>query len=877
MAVGYVANGGRVAYYAAPRPAAAWPHSVGALPSRADCFHDRAEAARLRQALTAGGTAAVRSTGQTPSGGVLAGLGGVGKTQLAAEYARALWQAGELDVLVWITATDRSAVVSGYAQAATELLTADLADAEAAAQAFLAWLEPAPQRAACRWLIVLDDVADPGDLRRLWPPTSPHGRTLITTRRKDSSLTTSDRPMIEVGVFSAADSVGYLTQVLATRHRREPVGQLAALADDLGHLPLALSQAAAYLVDARISCARYRKLLGKRSNSLAGLAPSSLPDHQFRPVAATWGLSIERADSLSPVGSARQVLQLAAFLDPNGIPDTVLAAPSVLAHITSHRSGVSPTQWVTADQVHLAVRALHRLSLVTHTPETPHQALRVHQLVQRTVRDTLTPAEHAWRARIAADALTAAWPEIEKDDRYAQSLRANATALAACAEEALYRARAHPVLFRLGRSLGEARQFEAAHDHFQHLAYAARRILGADHRDTLAARQKACAWHVRSGNLPGATALLTDLLADQNRALGPDDADTLNTRRMLIIVRRQEGKDLTEELEELALRVGEQMDTLGPDHRDVLDTQRTIAAMFAQTGRKDIAVHLLSELLERQEQFLGAGDPDTRATREVLAFWQDRVRVRETDGTAEALLEVLHRQEQVLGPDHRDVFVTRRALTTLTGLTGDVAGAVGALTTLLRDEQEALGADDPAVFETRSQLAFWEGHLHGAGRAVHSLTDLLRDEVEVFGPRHVETLATRKELAFWQGHGISVGGAVTALAELLGDTARVLGPDHSDIAQILSDLDSWQRQMRSNRAVVTANTELRDLLVSLLGPDHPRTVDAEHQLTTAREKSGDPAAPVEALVKLLDDLLLTPGPDHPLTSEVQRRLAFWRE
>ncbi|TWV56331.1 hypothetical protein FRZ03_04325 [Streptomyces misionensis] len=106
------------------------------LPRQADCFQDRAAAAQLKQAVAEGGTVVL--------GQVLAGMGGVGKTQLAAHHARQAWDKGEVDLLVWVTAATRTAVVSAYAQAATDLLHADPADPERAASAFLAWLQPKP-------------------------------------------------------------------------------------------------------------------------------------------------------------------------------------------------------------------------------------------------------------------------------------------------------------------------------------------------------------------------------------------------------------------------------------------------------------------------------------------------------------------------------------------------------------------------------------------------------------------------------------------------------------------------------------------------------------------------------------------------------------
>ena len=139
---------------------------------------------------------------------VAAGLGG--KTQMAASYAHQSLQAGNLDLLVWITAASRDATLSGYAATAREVgLHLEGRDIEQSAVTFLSWL----QRTDRRWLVVLDDVADPRDLDRLWP-SGRSGRVLVTTRRRDATLRQRDRVIIEVDVFTHEQACAYLSRTI---------------------------------------------------------------------------------------------------------------------------------------------------------------------------------------------------------------------------------------------------------------------------------------------------------------------------------------------------------------------------------------------------------------------------------------------------------------------------------------------------------------------------------------------------------------------------------------------------------------------------------------------------------------------------------------
>ncbi len=606
-----------------------------------------------------------------------------------------------MDLLVWVTATSREAVLSAYAEAAVTVSgpdapeTADLANPEQAAALFLTWT----QSTGRRWLIVLDDVSDPADLgglngqRDLWPTLRPNGRTLVTTRRRDAAL---PGQRIDVGLFSPDEASAYLTAKLAAAGRRDSPEDIAALVRELGYLPLALAQAATYLIDLHLDCAAYRSRLADRSNALPDLVPetSGLPDAHRTTVAATWSLSIEHADRLRPKGLARPMLHLASMLDPNGIPVTVLTSPSALAYLAEHRT-VGTGSDARACQVGVrdaadALRSLHRLSLADHVADTPHQAVRVHNLIQRTARETLSSAAYDALAVACADALLDAWPEADHDTTLEQALRANAASLASHAQAALWRARCHPVLIRAGTSLGEAGLIAAAVTHFQDVCTAAHHHLGADHPDSFAVRHYLAHWRGEAGDPAGARDAIAHLMVDRLRLLGPDHPDTLATHGDLGTWQGHAGSPAEAATTSEAV-LKDVLRVLGPDHLQTLTARLNVAHWGGEAGNPAGAVADCEQLLADMLRVLGPDHRKTLAARLHLAFW--RGEAGDTAGAAVAFQELLADRVRVLGPDHPHTLTTRQDLARWRGESGDAAGAASALEDLLTDQLRVVGPD----------------------------------------------------------------------------------------------------------------------------------------------------------------------------------------
>ncbi|WP_460363249.1 caspase, EACC1-associated type, partial [Actinocorallia lasiicapitis] len=567
---------------------------VGVLPQQADCFQERETAARLSEALDGGGTAVLS--------GVLTGMGGVGKTQLAAAYARrALTH--RIPVLVWVNASSRPGIIAAYADAATRLhlipTGSDPAssDPDEAARRFLQWA----QAETTGWLVVLDDLQDPADVRGLWPVPGEGQRVLATTRRRDAALTGQSRHRIDVDLYTPEEARAYLEAKLASHHRTDDTGQIDLLASDVGLLPLALAQAAAYLLDAGLDCRTYRERLADQRIRLGQIVPEegSLPDDHHLIVAATWTLSIERANQARPKGLARPLLELLSVLDPNGIPATLLNTPPACAHLTAHHTpsdDASLPGEVDAGLVRDGLRVLHLFSLISHDPDALYREVRVHQLIQRATRETLTPDQLTTTAHTAADALTTIWPNIERDDLGA-TLRLNTTTLTNLTGPALWQPdKAHPTLFRAASSLGQTGQVTAAHTAYTHLHTTTHHHLGPDHPDTLTTRNNLAYWRGQAGDPAGAATALQDLLTDQLRVLGPDHPDTLTTRNNLARWRGVAGDPAGAATAYEAL-LTDSLRVLGPDHPETLNTRHNLAYWRGQAGDPAGAATALQDLL----------------------------------------------------------------------------------------------------------------------------------------------------------------------------------------------------------------------------------------------------------------------------------------
>lgn len=630
---------------AAPQGADAvgWPLEVGAVPALASAFQPRTG---LRERIDAvreeGGTAVLTQ--------VLSGGGGVGKSQLAASYASQAVAEG-VDLVVWAPAGELQQVVTRFAEAGVRVVAPGVTgtDPEADARAFLAWLATTSRR----WLVVLDDITDPGAVEGWWPVSrTGSGWVLATTRLHDARLTGGGRRRVSVDVYEAGEAVAYLRARLADEDGLAD-GAVDELAEELGYLPLALGHAAAYMINHGLGCRAYLELF-RGSRSIAEVLPPSADAEGYgRQIATTLLLSLDAVEAADPEGVARRVLGLAALLDPAGHPEALWRTEAVLEYLGCGGEAARAT-----------LRVLHRYALLS----CDAGVVRIHALTARAVRETISEEDSSALVIAAADALVEIWPGVDQPDwAVAAMLRANVDSLTAVAGEHLWGEDPHSVLPRVGLSLRAAGLAEPALAYWQQLAAQCERRLGPE-----------CPWFLQFQSMAAlslsavrrsdeAIALGRRALAVSERVLDPDSPVTLDCRNNLATLYQESGR--TVEAIEVGERVlAETIQAFGHGHRNTLAVRSNLANYLSGAGRTAEALAIQEQLLPLFEQELGAGSLTTLTVRHNLAG--SYFVVGRFAEAIEMWEGVLADRERILGPEHPHTVLVRSSLSLAYMLSG---------------------------------------------------------------------------------------------------------------------------------------------------------------------------------------------------------------
>lgn len=855
-----------------------WKQKLGLAPPLADCIQPRpAEMALIIAALEHDSEPEPTLTTADPwalkGTCVLTGLGGVGKSQLATLYHRRWTDKQANGLSLWITAATRSAIVSAYAGAAHALGRPPLSPGNQEDAA--AWLVSQLRDSEQPWLIVLDDLNDPVDLRGLWP-SGRSGVTIVTTRRTDAVLRSNGRRLITLTQFSGEQAHEYLSAKLKQCEPSACDG-IERLARDLQYLPLALAQAADFISNYGETCSGYCDRLAERRTHLSDLFPEdALADAYGETLAATWWLSIDAADSKSPLGLAHPLLELCAHFDPNGFPMELLMLKPARAHVSKrYESSSAPA---TERDCRDALYNLRRFSLVDLDRSGPTQNVRVHALVQRVTYERIPIQARRPLAWSCADVLLECWLEEAGDPAREQIFRDNAqvlikTTLDYLAQDATG-AHGHGLLLHTARSLGQSGQVHEARRYANMLATQSASILGSDNPTSLSLRAEEARWQQESGDPHGSKVALELLLDQHSRTLGADHDLTLLIRENLAGALGASG-DSGGAADSYRKLLPSAIARFGAENGNVHAIEHNLAYWLAKAGRPNDAYHRLRELAPRRERLLGVKHHDVLETRALAA--RSLAEAGRPHRAVKLLAALLPVQLEVLGEDHPSCLTARHNLAHWQGNVGSYDEAVDSFERLLGDRRRLLGDEHPETLATRENLAHWRGHIEGPQAAVDALEELLADRERVLGPDHPHTLLNLASLTRWRGATGSNSGAARVLEEALPEQIRVLGAANPNT---LITRHNLAHHLIEAGEIKRAYSMLRDLLIdqsAVLGNFHPDVMATRHSIARCLGKSGDPAGAVKAIEDFLPDLMQLLGNSHPDVHAIVANLSFWRD
>ncbi|MFC4111921.1 FxSxx-COOH system tetratricopeptide repeat protein [Nonomuraea zeae] len=787
-----------------------------------------------------------------PAPHALQGLGGVGKSQLAIEYAHRFRHAYEL--VWWVPSAQPMLVKSSLAGLAREMhLRVGPQSVEDAAEAALDALRRGePYK---NWLLIFDNAENLEINDTI--PRGP-GHVLITSRNHSWQGVVDTLP---VDVFERSESIEFLRRRVGDGIDAE---QADRLAEALGDLPLALEQAGALQAESGMSVKEYLRLLKEQTTRLLG---ANKPTDYPLSMTAAWATSVSQLKARMP--EAVELLRCFAFFGPEPIPRDLLdelpetyAAGSKIAGLLSDPIKLSQV-----------IRELGRYALVRMDSEA--RTVTVHRLVQALLRDELDKTDAESFQREVHLLLTAAVADYEPDDITAWPRYNNLLGHITPAEVKASRdPNVRKFALNIVRYLYTSGDFVSAQELVQDFADAWRADSGEDDRFVLASQRHYAIIIRELGAIEESFNSNKALMERMRRVLGDADEETLLLTNSHGADLRFRG-DFAEALKHDQDSLGQHETVFGPAHRRTLRAMNNLALDHLLLGEYETAQTLHARVLKLQRQ---AGSKASRAN--VLSSMNNLARVVRLRGRYREACDLgqdaYDLGVQELGQDHPWTLRSSKDLSIAKRRAGIIDEALEIAERTFELQKRSTSLDHPDTLAAALCLA-------NAQRAADHVEDslrLLRDIVErfalMYGDDHPFKYGCDSNFALL----LRVSGNEERAREI--DEAALAGFDRRLTRKHFFSL-TCAINLASDLSSVGLVHEAREMgertladLRALFGDDHPVTLAAAANLVIDLVATGaeeEATALREDVLERYDRVL---GPNHPdvLVSRQGNRLDF---
>ena len=695
------------------------------------------------------------------------GMGGVGKTQIAIEYAYRSHEQERYTHTLWINAASEEAILASFVTL-TDFLPTDVSNGETdqckLVAAIIRWLEQHAQP----WLLIFDN-ADDLSLIPSYLPSRGNGSILLTTRANAVGALASS---VEVDCLGLMEG----TQLLLRRAQRfvyvsaEEIDEATNIVVALAHFPLALDQAGAYIEETGCSIYDYFQLYQKHRYALLARRGKQAT-HYPESVATSWSLSFERIEQKNP--AAAELLRLCAFLAPDHIPEELLTEgapywPPVLQDAAADRFAFNDM-----------LEALLAYSFVKRLSE--NRLLSIHRLVQVVQMERMTPQEQRlWAERVVL-AVNAVFPRDPKDEvavwpqcqRYLEQVLACNTLIE---EHQLLLPEAAEVLERTGIYLCERALYTLAEPLYQRALRIREQQVGETHPQVAIALNGLAQLYYEQGKYAEAESL-------RQRALRilEQQAGEMHPHQMVIalnglaFVYAEQGKYAQAELlYQRALRIWEQQ--VGSEHPQKAYLLHGLAFVYAEQGKYVEAELLYQQALRIREQQLGLEHLRVAYSLNNLAFVYAR---QEKYVEAELLYQrALRIREQQLGLEHLKVAIVLNGLAQLYYEQGKYVEAELLYQRALRIWEQQVRSEHPQAAIALHGLAnlYVEQGKYAQAEPLYQRALCIREQY--LEPEHSKTADVLHDFAGFQQAQGKTREAAFMYQRALVIRERVFGSDH---------------------------------------------------------------------------------------------------